>query len=130
MGKDINPSIINLAAAIITLVAVIIPIAFIIWNKAKEGNYAHEIKSLSLLIISVLFYAAGLILGQIYGPSGTTLVFISIAFAAYCGYFYNQKSEITRGSIIYLILQAMIVLATLNLYFSVHIYSIFQKISE
>lgn len=121
-------SLINLAAALITLVAVIVPIAYNIWRKAKEANTTDKIPSIIFAVLAFLSYGSGSIW---LGFHGINMIIVALYFAGlicHFGYFLMQQSPIGRLSVVVLVYQSVLVVVTLQLYFADRFLSVLEKI--
>jgi hypothetical protein len=121
-------SLINLTAALITLVAVIVPIAFNIWRKAKETNSTYKILSIIFAVFAFLSYGSGGFVWLSFdGPNLAVVALYSAGLIFHIGYFLIQKSPITRASIVLLVFQSVMVAATIPLYFVGRLLSLIEK---
>ena len=120
--------IINLAAGLLVFFSAIIPISYKIWQKTRGKHDIYTLKIILLGLCSIILYAVGLVWAWISGPEYIVFLLVSGGFAFYVMFFYIQNTPIDRQSVILLVLQSMIVVLTLLLYFVGELTEIVEKI--
>ena len=117
MSDPSSIALINFAAAVLVFLAAIIPLSYGIWRRAKETNSEYKVIMIALSACSIVLYASGLIWGWSRGANFAVFLLFCGGFAFYALYFYIQRTPADRQSILILVVQSMLIVTTLLLYF-------------